>query len=162
MPTSCLPHASSTLTNLANKEGGRWLRLCRLNLSFFAKNAVRYTTSAWLGRSVLHCFCIQTYMFASFFGQKRGSLYYGRMAWGIRYASLGAWDLRFGRLRYTTASKRSVPLQKPELRFVIVRWDPGGGAIGLLSGIIPRRYMSINAYPRIPLRLLAWLLSALE
>ena len=29
--TSCLPYASSTLTNLANKEGGRWLRLCRLN-----------------------------------------------------------------------------------------------------------------------------------
>ena len=29
--TSCFPHASSTLTNLANKEGGRWLRLCRLN-----------------------------------------------------------------------------------------------------------------------------------
>ena len=43
-------------------------------------------------------------MFVSFFGQKRGSLYYGRMAWGIRYGSLGAWDLRFGRLRYTTAS----------------------------------------------------------
>ena len=73
-------------------------------LSFFAKNAVRYTTAAWLGRSVLHGFCIRTYMFVSFFGQKRGSLYYGRMAWGIRYGSLGAWDLRFGRLRYTTAS----------------------------------------------------------
>ena len=29
--TSSLPHASSTLTNLANKEGGRWLRHCRLN-----------------------------------------------------------------------------------------------------------------------------------
>ena len=72
--------------------------------NLFAKNAVRYTTAAWLGRSVLHGFCIRTYMFVSFFGQKRGSLYYGRMAWGIRYGSLGAWDLRFGRLRYTTAS----------------------------------------------------------
>ena len=58
--------------------------------------------------------------------------------------------------------KRSVPLQKPELRFVVVRWDPGGGAIGLPSGIIPRRYMSINGYPRISLRLLAWLLCTVE
>ena len=29
--TSCTHYALHTLTNLANKEGGRWLRLCRLN-----------------------------------------------------------------------------------------------------------------------------------
>ena len=29
--TSCTHYALHTLTNLANKEGGRWIRLCRLN-----------------------------------------------------------------------------------------------------------------------------------
>ena len=131
-------------------------------ISCFANSAVHYTTAAWLGCSVLHGFCIRTYYVCLFFRPKaRFSI--------LRPHGLGH-PLRQPRrlgppFRQTSlyyGLKRSVPLQKPELRFVVVRWDPGGGPIGLPSVIIPRRYMSINAYPRISLRLLAWLLSALE
>ena len=37
--TSCTHHALHNLTNLANKEGGRWLRLCRLNKQHLAVHA---------------------------------------------------------------------------------------------------------------------------
>ena len=43
-------------------------------LSFFAKNAVRYTTAAWLGRSVLHVFSYG-YMCLSLFSAKSAVLY---------------------------------------------------------------------------------------